>query len=76
MNPSVQSKVLWAVWMTGGGIACFVIVYLLTESLGWAIVALLVSGVVLNAIGQAVVQPFNAARGTRPRAAPHRGGRR
>jgi hypothetical protein len=48
-------KVLWTLWMAGGGIAATV----------------LASGVVLNFIGQLVVQPLMATR-----ARHHRGGRR
>jgi ABC-type Fe3+-siderophore transport system permease subunit len=61
------SRILWGVWMTGGGIATAVIVYLRTDSAGWALVGLLLSGVVLNAVGQAIVQPINAVRRTRSR---------
>jgi hypothetical protein len=63
MRPQTRSKVLWALWMTGGGIATALVVWGLTDSLGWALVALLASGPVLNALGQMVVQPTRAARG-------------
>ncbi|HVC03397.1 MAG TPA: hypothetical protein VND88_01860 [Candidatus Acidoferrales bacterium] len=57
-------KVLWAVWMGAGGAATFLIVYLLTGSIGWALLGLLGSGIVLNAIAQMVIQPVRAVRGT------------
>jgi hypothetical protein len=63
----VRSKVLWTLWMTGGGIAASVIVYGFTGSVGWAIVGLLASGVVLNAVAQLITQPAKAAGWTRPR---------
>jgi hypothetical protein len=62
---STRFKVLWAVWMSGGGIATAVVVYMVTGSLGWATIGLLASGVVLNAIGQMVTQPIKAATGER-----------
>lgn len=61
MTPTTRSKVMWAVWMTGGGVAIAVLVDVLTGSLGWAVVALLGSGVVMNTIAQMVTQPFKAA---------------
>jgi hypothetical protein len=64
-------KVLWTLWMAGGGIAATVLAYRATGNWGWAILALLASGVVLNFIGQLVVQPLMATR-----ARHHRGGRR
>ena len=70
MERSARYKVLWTVWMAGGGLATAAVVYAITASLGWAAVGLLVSGVVLNAVGQVVVQPMKAARGTRERGAP------
>ena len=51
---STGSKVAWTLWMTGGGITITVLVYLVSDSLGWAVVGLLASGVVLNAIAQVV----------------------
>jgi hypothetical protein len=63
MRPKTRSRVLWAVWMTGGGIAASLVVWALTESVVWALVALLASGPVLNALGQMVVQPARSARG-------------
>jgi uncharacterized protein (DUF697 family) len=62
-----RSKVLWAVWMTGGGIVAAAIVYALTNSVGWAVVGLLASGVVLNAIAQMVTQPVRAVTASRHR---------
>lgn len=62
MGPQTRSKVRWAVWMTGGGIAASLVVWWLTDSVVWAIVALLASGPVLNTIGQMVAQPARAAR--------------
>jgi ABC-type Fe3+-siderophore transport system permease subunit len=59
---SRRFKVLWTLWMSGGGIAAAVVAYSFTRSVGWAVVGLLVSGIVLNAIGQAITQPFAAAR--------------
>jgi hypothetical protein len=64
MRGTTRSKVLWAVWMSGGGLATAVIVYVVTASIGWAIVGLFASGVVLNAVGQAITQPFKAITGT------------
>jgi hypothetical protein len=63
-------KVLWTIWMAGGGLAIAAIVYAITDSLGWTIVALLASGVVLNTIGQLVTQPIRAARANGPRHRP------
>jgi hypothetical protein len=51
--------------MTGGGIAIALVVWALTDSVGWAVLALLASGPVLNAVAQIVVQPTRAARATR-----------
>ena len=56
--------------MAGGGLATAAVVYAITASLGWAVVGLVVSGVVLNAVGQVVVQPMKAARGTREGGSP------
>jgi hypothetical protein len=53
--------------MTGGAVALSVLAWVLTESLGWAIAALLAAGPVLNAVAQMVVQPARAVRrSTRP----------
>ena len=41
------------------------VVYAITASVGWALVGLLASGVVLNAVGQMVVQPMKAVSATR-----------
>jgi ABC-type Fe3+-siderophore transport system permease subunit len=65
MKRSTRFKVLWTVWMAGGGLVTAVVVYAITGSVGWAVVGLLASGVVLNAVGQAVVQPMNARSRTR-----------
>lgn len=62
MKRSRRFKILWTIWMTGGGIAVGVIVYLVTASVGWTILGLLLSSVVLNAIGQSVTQPVKAVR--------------
>ena len=47
--------------MGGGGLATAAIVLATTGSIGWAVLGLLASGVVLNAIAQIVTQPFKAA---------------
>jgi ABC-type Fe3+-siderophore transport system permease subunit len=60
MRRSTRFKILWTVWMAGGGVATFAVVYAITRSFGWAVVGLLASGVVLNTVGQAVVQPTKA----------------
>jgi hypothetical protein len=65
MQRSTRFKVLWTVWMAGGGLVTWAVVCAITGSVGWAVVALLASGVVLDAVGQAVVQPMNAKRRTR-----------
>jgi uncharacterized protein (DUF697 family) len=70
MKRSTRFKVLWTVWMAGGGLVTAVVVYAITASVGWAVVGLLVSGVVLNAVGQVVVQPTKAVSGTRARETP------
>jgi hypothetical protein len=61
MSGTTRTKVLWAAWMSGGGLTTAVIVYAATGSIGWAVLGLLASGVVLNAIGQAITQPLKAA---------------
>jgi hypothetical protein len=43
-----------------GGAATAAVVYVLTDSFGWAVVALLASGPVLNMIAQIVIQPIKA----------------
>jgi hypothetical protein len=65
MKRSTRFKVLWTVWMAGGGLVTSAVVYAITGSVGWAVVGLLASGVFLNAIGQVVVQPMNARSRTR-----------
>jgi hypothetical protein len=65
MKRSTRFKVLWTMWMSGGGIATAAIILVVTGSLGWAFVGLLASGIVLNAIAQMVIQPVKAARGHR-----------
>ena len=70
MKRSTRFKVLWTVWMAGGGVVTAAVVYAITASIGWALVGLLVSGVVLNAVGQAVVQPAKAVRGSRAKETP------
>ena len=72
MDRSTRFKVLWTVWMAGGGIATAVIVYAITGRIGWTVVGVLASGVVLNAIGQVFVQPAKAVRGVRRDADHHR----
>jgi hypothetical protein len=67
MKRSTRFKILWTIWMAGGGIATFAVVYAITGSFGWAVVGLLASGVVLNTIGQTVVQPMNAVTRARHR---------
>jgi hypothetical protein len=49
--------------MTGGGVAISIVVWALTGSVGWALIALLASGPVLNAVAQVVVQPTRAVKG-------------
>ncbi|HEY5985639.1 MAG TPA: hypothetical protein VIV12_04540 [Streptosporangiaceae bacterium] len=66
MQQGARFKVLWVVWMSGG-IATAVIVYVVTGSLGWALLGLLASGIFLNAIAQMVIQPVKAVRATRHR---------
>ena len=65
MKRSTRFKVLWTVWMAGGGLVTSAVVYAITASVGWALVGLLASGVVLNAVGQMVVQPMKAVSATR-----------
>jgi hypothetical protein len=72
---STRFKVLWTIWMAGGGLAAAAIVYKLTSSWWWTLGALLASGVVLNAIGQVITQPGRAVSASRQRPAdlrPHR----
>lgn len=65
MRESVRSRILWTIWMAGGGLVTAAVVYAMTGSLGWAVIGLVVSGIALNAIGQAVAQPMKAIRGPR-----------
>jgi hypothetical protein len=67
MKRSTRFKVLWTTWMSGGGIATGAIILIVTGSAGWALVGLLASGIVLNAIAQMVIQPAKAVRGDRRR---------
>jgi hypothetical protein len=71
MNRNRRSKVLWALWMSGGGLAIAAAAYGLTGSAGWAILALFASGVVLNAIAQIVIQPIKAATAGRSKRRTH-----
>jgi hypothetical protein len=61
-NSTGPSKILWTLWMAGGGLVVGVLVYMATTSIVWTVVAVFGSGVVLNAIGQMVTQPVKAAR--------------
>jgi hypothetical protein len=65
MKRNTRFKILWTVWMAGGGLATAAIVYAISDSFAWAVVGLLASGVVLNAVGQMVTQPIKAVRGSR-----------
>lgn len=67
MKRSTRFKVLWTVWMAGGGLVTAAVVYAISGSVGWAVVALVASGVVLNAVGQMVTQPIKAVAATRHR---------
>ena len=66
MTRSRRSKVLWTVWMGGGGLLIAAVVYVVTDSIGWAAVALLAAGPVLNAVAQVFTQPLKAARSADP----------
>jgi hypothetical protein len=46
----------WTIGMTAFGVVVAVVLYLITESIGWAIVGLFASGIVANA----VLAPRNA----------------
>lgn len=74
MHRGVLFKILWTIWMAGGGLTAAVIAYSLTSSWWWALGALLGSGVVLNAVGQAVTRPVRAPASRHRSAAPPRGG--
>jgi hypothetical protein len=65
VSRDLRFKLLWALWMGVGGVATAAVVYVLTDSFGWAVVALLASGPVLNMIAQIVIQPIKAATGRR-----------
>ena len=65
MYRSTRFKVLWTGWMTGGGIATGAIIYAVTRSVGWTIVRVLASGIVLNATGQVLIQPIRTMRRAR-----------
>ena len=60
MKRSTRFKVLWTLWMSGGGIATAAVILVVTGSLGWALVGLAASGIVLNTIAQVVIQPVKA----------------
>ena len=60
MKRSTRFKVLWAVWMSAGGIAIAATVFVVTGSLGWALVGVAASGIVLNTIARVVIQPVTA----------------
>src|ERR1700687_4703254 len=47
MKRSTRFKVLWTVWMAGGGLVTWAVVYAITGSVGWGGVGLLAFGVVL-----------------------------
>jgi len=70
MKKDTRFKVLWTIWMAGGAVATGLIAYALTGSLFWTLIAVLCSGVVLNAIGQMVTQPIHAMKGDRDRSRP------
>lgn len=65
MKRNRRFNVFWTAWMGGGGVAAMIIVHAVTGSVGWAVVALLASGPVLNAVAQTVVRPIEAARKAR-----------
>ena len=69
MQRTTRFKVLWTIWMAGGGVAAAAIVYAVTTSWWWGLAALVGSGVVLNAIGQAITQPARAISASRHRPA-------
>jgi hypothetical protein len=52
MSHTTSPKMWWTLWMSLGGAATAASVYALTGSPGWAIVALLGSGIVLNSLAQ------------------------
>lgn len=66
MSEGRRSKWLWAAWMGGGGLVIAAVVYVITGSFGWALVALLAAGPILNAVAQLLTQPSKAVtRATR-----------
>jgi hypothetical protein len=62
MERSTRFKLVWATWMTVGGLLVATVVLLTTGSWWWALVALLASGTVLNAIGSSARQPARPVR--------------
>jgi hypothetical protein len=66
MQRGTRFKVLWAVWMSGGGIATTVIVYVVTGSLSWALLGLVASGILLIVIAQVVIQAGQGGEGDSP----------
>jgi len=60
MERTTRFKVLWTVWMAGGGVVSALVAYLVTNSVAWAILTLLLSGIVLNTVAQAVTRPVGA----------------
>jgi hypothetical protein len=71
MKQSTRFKAMWTAWMAGGGIIIATVVYLVTRSIGWALLGLIASGVVLNTIAQMIIQPAKAvARGRRTPPSP------
>lgn len=57
MERSTRFKLVWAIWMTVGGVLVATLVLMTTDSWRWALVALLATGMVLNAIGSSARQP-------------------
>jgi hypothetical protein len=51
-RPTMSRIVRWSVWMSLGGMATAAIVYVATGSVGWAIVGLVGSGIVFNAVAR------------------------
>jgi hypothetical protein len=50
MSHTTSPKLWWSLWMSLGGVAAAATVYAVTENAGWAIVALLGAGMVLNSL--------------------------
>ena len=63
MQRRTRSRLLWTVWMAGGGVTAGVVAWLVTASWLWTVIVVLASGPVLNTIGQMLMQPVRAARG-------------